>query len=284
MACRPQYRGGTCSTIPNWISVFEMAELLGTVRRALRVLDYLAEAEEQVPIKQLAAALDLNISSAYHVMNTLLVDGYASRDERGAYGLGAKAARLGDAYARSWPVEPELRTIVSGLGARTAENAYLAMLQGSEVVISEIVQSRQRVRVHALHRGYSADLHARALGKAVLAFRDHAAVQEHFAAHPPRRLTTNTVVELNAIQAGLERVRRRGYSEDLEEFCEGVCCVAAPFFGRDGAVAGALSVSVPTFRYRGVKAEVRTAVIAAARAATDALDIADRRVVLGSSR
>ena len=53
-----------------------MAELLGTVRRALRVLDYLAESEAPVPIKQLAAELELNISSAYHVMNTLAVDGY----------------------------------------------------------------------------------------------------------------------------------------------------------------------------------------------------------------
>ncbi|HEV2737631.1 MAG TPA: helix-turn-helix domain-containing protein, partial [Candidatus Elarobacter sp.] len=106
-----------------------MAELLGTVRRALRVLDYLAANEVPVPIKQLAAELELNISSAYHVMNTLTVDGYVMRDERtGAYGLGAKVARLGDAYTRSWPVEPELRAIVSELGARTGENAYLAML------------------------------------------------------------------------------------------------------------------------------------------------------------
>ena len=89
-----------------------MAELLGTVRRALRVLDYLAACEEPVAIKRL--------SSAYHVMNTLASDGYVSRDERsGGYGLGAKVARLGDAYARSWPVEPELRALVGELGART---------------------------------------------------------------------------------------------------------------------------------------------------------------------
>ena len=213
-----------------------MAELLGTVRRALRVLDYLAESQEPVPIKRLAAELSLNISSAYHVMNTLCIDGYVSRDERtGAYGLGAKTARLGEAYARSWPVEPELRAIVSELGARTGENAYLAMLHGQDVVITDMVESRQRVRVHALHRGYSADLHARALGKAVLAFRDGAAVREHFSSHPPRRITQRTLVTMTAIETELERVRRRGYGEDLEEFCEGVCCLGAPFFAHDGS-------------------------------------------------
>jgi IclR family acetate operon transcriptional repressor len=259
-----------------------MGELLGTVRRALRVLDYLAGFEQPVPIKRIAAELELNISSAYHVMNTLAADGYVSRDERsGAYGLGPKVARLGDAYARSWPVEPELRAIVAELGARTGENAYLALVHGKDLVITEIVESRQRVRVHALHRGYSSDLHARALGKAVLANRGAAEVRAHFAEHPPRRLTPRTLTTVPAIEAELERVRRRGYSEDLEEFCEGVCCVGAAFFGPAAGPAGSLSVSTPAFRYRSVRAAVRDAVVEAAQAASTALDTAYRRVSLG---
>ncbi|HEX3467293.1 MAG TPA: IclR family transcriptional regulator [Candidatus Elarobacter sp.] len=259
-----------------------MAELLGTVRKALRVLDYLAEREEPVAIKQLAAELHLNISSAYHLINTLAADGYVSRDERtGSVGLGAKTARLGDAYTRSWPVEPELRALVADLGARTGESTYLAMVQQRDVVITDIVESRQQVRVHALHRGYSADLHARALGKAVLAYFEPAAVREHFAAHPPRRITPRTLVTMTAIENDLERVRRRGYGEDLEEFCEGVCCLGAPFFARDGRPAGSVSISVPSFRYRNVRGTVRDAVVATAQAATAALDTAHRRVSLG---
>lgn len=259
-----------------------MAELLGTVRRAMRVLDYLAEREEPVPIKQLAGELGLNISSAYHLMNTLAVDGYVMRDDRsGGFGLGVKMARLGDAYARSWPVEPELRALVVRLGAQTGENAYLAMVQRSDVVITDIVESHQRVRVHALHRGYSADLHARALGKAVLAYRGAAGVREHFAAHPPRRITQRTLVTMTAIETDLERVRRRGYAEDLEEFCEGVCCLGAAFFAGDGTPAGSLSVSVPSFRYRSVRSAVRDAVVAVAESATAALSNARPRISLG---
>jgi DNA-binding IclR family transcriptional regulator len=115
----------------------------------------------------------------------------------------------------------------------------------------------------------------------VLAHYDGAGVREHFAAHPPRRLTPRTLVTLTAIETALERARRRGYSEDLEEFCEGVCCLAAPFFAGDRAPAGSLSVSVPSFRYRGVRTAVRDAVLDAARAATAALDTARLRVSLG---
>ena len=257
-----------------------MSELLGTVRRALRVLDYLADQPEPVPIRRLAEDLALNISSAYHVMNTLAADGYVVRDGAGAFRLGAKAARLGDAYARSWPVEPQLRAIVNELGARTAENAYLALVHGDSVVITDIVECPQRVRVQALHRGYSSELHARALGKAVLAFRDSAAVRAHFAAHPPRALTARTQTTLTAIEAELERTRRRGYAEDLEEFAPGVCCVGAPFFA-DGVPAGALSASVPAFRYRAIRSELRAAVLGAARGATAALTTAHRRIGIG---
>jgi DNA-binding IclR family transcriptional regulator len=215
-------------------------------------------------------------------MNTLAADGYVTRDERsGSFGLGAKTARLGDAYSRSWPVEPELRALVGELGARTGENAYLAMVHRKDVVITDIVESRQEVRVHALHRGYSADLHARALGKAVLAHLEPTAVREHFAAHPPRRITPRTLVTMTAIESELERVRRRGYGEDLEEFCEGVCCLGAPFFTHDGRPAGSVSISVPSFRYRSVRSSVRDAVVETARAATAALDSVHRRVSLG---
>ena len=255
-----------------------MAELLGTVRRATRVLDYLAARNEPVPIKRLAQELELNLSTAYHLMNTLACEGYAVRDADGGYRLGSKVALLGDAYARAWPVEPALRALVAELGARTSENAYLAMANGTDVVITDIVESQQRVRVHALHRGYSSDLHARALGKAVLAFLDEAVVRRYFADHPPRRLTARTVVSIDGILSELERVRRRGSSEDVEEFCEGVCCVGAPFFAADGRPAGSLSVSMPSFRFRARRVAAREAVLQAANAATGALQSVDRRV------
>ncbi|MBD5654388.1 MAG: IclR family transcriptional regulator [Candidatus Eremiobacteraeota bacterium] len=250
------------------------------MRRALRVLDYLAEAPGPVPIKQIATGLDINISSSYHLLNTLVIDGYAARDERsGAFGLGPKAARLGPAFARNWPVLPQLREVIRELGARTNENAYLALAAGRDVIISEIVETQQPVRIQGLHQGYSGDLHARALGKAVLAHRDATFVRDHFAAHPPRRCTERTIVDLGAIEAQLGRVRRRGYSEDLEEYCDGVCCIGAPIFAADDTVYGALSVSIPAFRFRRARGTALDAVVAASQAATAALGAIPRSEV-----
>ena len=258
-----------------------MAELLGTVQRALRVLDYLAQTSAPVPIKRIAVDLDLNISSAYHLLNTLVVEGYAARDYSGAFGLGAKVARLGEAYSHAWPALPQVRSIIHQLGTRLDESAYLAVVQGRDVVIADIVESQQRVRIAGLAKGYGENLHARALGKAVLAHWDADSVRAHFAAHPPVSCTERTVTELAAIEAELELVRRRGYSEDLEEYCEGVCCIGAPIFAAGGAVYGSLSVSIPAFRFRSARSAARDAVISAARAASTALGAEIRRSNVG---
>jgi DNA-binding IclR family transcriptional regulator len=57
-----------------------------------------------------------------------------------------------------------------------------------------------------------------------------------------------------------------------------VCCVGAPFFAADGRPAGSLSVSMPSFRFRARRVDAREAVLAAANAATAALQSVERRV------
>jgi IclR family acetate operon transcriptional repressor len=254
------------------VSTFEMShDLLGTVRRALRGLAFLAERGPATP-RAIAAAVEANLSTVYHVLNTLAADGYAARDEAtGAYTLGRKAARLSDAYVRALPVTPDLRAILYRLAEATSESAYLALLHDRAVVIAEIVESKQHVRVASLYPGYAENLQARALGKAVLAHCDPAFVREHFRASPPLRITPATLTEPGAIEAELTRARARGFAEDVEEFAPGVCCIAAPFFSGDGAIFGALSVAIPSFRFRAARSAARAAVVSAAAAATTAL-------------
>jgi DNA-binding IclR family transcriptional regulator len=106
-------------------------------------------------------------------MNTLACDGYVTRDDAQRIRLGAKTHGWATPTARSWPVEPELRALVGELGARTGESAYLAMVHHKDVVITDIVESRQRgAGPRAPPRLLGRSARARALGKAVLAHLD----------------------------------------------------------------------------------------------------------------
>ena len=62
------------------------------------------------------------------------------------------------------------------------------------------------------------------------------------------RYTQHTLSTLDEVLHDLEIVRKRGYSTDLQELENGVCCVAAPIRGRSGAVIGAISASAVELR------------------------------------
>ena len=108
--------------------------------------------------------------------------------------------------------------------------------------------------------------HASSSGKAILAF-----------SRPPRwlpsvngvlpRLTEHTITDVAALDAELERTRRRGVAYDRQESFPGVVGVAAPILGEDGAALGALALSAIVGRVdlRRMDAAVRTSALAVSR-------------------
>jgi IclR family acetate operon transcriptional repressor len=91
-------------------------------------------------------------------------------------------------------------------------------------------------------------MHARASGKALLAFLDEQRVRQIVEEKGMPALTSNTFTSVEGLLTDLATVRDRGWAVDNEEFTAGVMCVAAPFFDASAKPIGALSVSGPSFR------------------------------------
>ena len=58
--------------------------------------------------------------------------------------------------------------------------------------------------------------------------------------------TDNTITNRADLEADLAKVRQRGFSINDEEWVLGLRSTAAPIMDENGAVAGAINVSVPT--------------------------------------
>lgn len=69
------------------------ATLIGSVQRAMRLLERVAEHEYGAPAKQLARETGLALPTAYHLLRTLVHEGYLRR-EKGLFFLGEAAERL----------------------------------------------------------------------------------------------------------------------------------------------------------------------------------------------
>ena len=238
--------------------------------RAARLLLLVAErGDEGLGATAAAARLEMAVPTTYHLLNTLADEGLLAKDARKRFVLGPLAAVVADAHVRRRTVPEYLLDPLHALADETGETAYLVAWRGEEIVVLAGREGAHAVRVAEVERGPYRDAHARAGGKALLAFASRELRERYLANHPLRALTSTTISRPAALAAELDRIRADGVAFDREEFVEEVSCVAAPVVaGR--ALIGAYSVSAPTRRFEARAEELRAAVKRAAREAIPA--------------
>ena len=237
---------------------------LQTVERALAFLETVAQARRPPRLKEVAQALGINVTTSYHLLNTLQLAGYVTRDADGTLRMGGRTAILYQGLLRSFALSRELAPVVAELSASTGETAYIAALNREKVIIQALVEGNQAVRVTGLYVGFSGSEHIRASGKAVLAHLPDAMRDDMLR----QCLPDPAAGELNAVFGELNRVREQGWALDDGSFQEGVCCIAAPFFRSGGLVAGSVAVSAPAARFAAARDAITDAVLGSAQQAS----------------
>ena len=253
------------------ISVDQKRDLIGSVVRALRILDVVAAHPRGLTPKAISLKLDLHLSTCYHLLNTLAASGFLVRRlDTQTYVLGSKIAYLNSGFLQALEVLPVLRAHVQTLHDTTGETAYLGQWQ-DDVVISAIVEGMQPVRVQSLYVGYRGNAHAMALGKVLLAHLPLPQQARFFAQQALPACTPATITDAAMLQQELSDVRRTGYAVDVEEFAAELCCIAAPVVDCMGEAQAAIALSVPRSRYDRAADRFIAAVTDAAQRASAAL-------------
>ncbi len=244
---------------------------LKTIERALQVLELVAEAPSAPSIKDLAGLLDRNLSTTYNVVNTLIGAGYLTKDGLGNLRIGGRVAILNRALERDLDYARILRSFAEEVYASSGETVYLTRLSEGRVAIQLVLEGRQSLRVTGLAVGFSGSEDRRASGKAVMAHLPEPTVRAIVEQNHPGEGTPRIQDRLDGLAPALVAVRAQGFAFDDEEFEEGICCVAAPYFDVTGAVAGSLAASGPAVRRELVCGPIRESVVAAARRMSEAL-------------
>lgn len=237
---------------------------LQTVERAIAFLEFVASAPTPPSVKDISSALDLNITTCYHLLRTLVAKDYIKRNEDGSLALGEAVGLLARAYRRAGNIEQHLAEVVRQLATTTLETSYLSIREGNQVVLKVLVEGSQRLRVAGLYVGLKGNEHRRAAGKAVLAHLDDAARYEMLESS----LAELSEPQRNAMQKSLAKelplTAARGWSVDDGQSEHGIISVGAPVFAADGSVVGAVGIVTPTFRMDKSPDLFRSAVLAAA--------------------
>jgi len=243
----------------------EKGDLLHSVQRALLVLSLVAEHPQGLTAREISNALGINISTCYHILNTLAASGYLDRQPHNqVYLLGPQIPFLNNAFVQSLasqevvpPLEDtmwatgllapslvgRLRSLMYRLTEQTQEPSYLACWRYGEIVLQAIVEAPQAAKVTKLYVGYRGQAHCHALGKVLLAYSDPVLVEKYLDVHPLTPFGPNTIVQRSRFVDELNDIVRQGYSIDNEEFATDTCCIATPIFAPQGHVVAALAIS-----------------------------------------
>jgi DNA-binding IclR family transcriptional regulator len=234
--------------------------------RALRVLKFLASQPDPVPLDRIVRACDLPRSTAYHLLNAMIAEGFVVHlPEERRYGLGVAAYEVGSGYSRQEPLQRIARRRLVALVDRVGESAHLAVLHGRDVLY--VVEERAARRPSLVTDvGVRLPAHLTASGRAILADLPAAQVR---ALYPSAEAFVDRhgvgPRTPSALRRLLAETRRRGYAVEDGEVTPGLASVAAAVRDHNGHPVAALTVTYAD----GAPERLSRQVIAAAHALTD---------------
>lgn len=215
----------------------------------MTILELLTRTEHPLTFREIEETLRYPRSSLHGLLHTLLHRGWLELDETSrAYALGSRAWEAGNTYLRATSLARRALPYMSRVRDALDETVQIALLDGRYNVYVAKVDGTQRL-VLASEVGRRLEAHATGLGKVLLAGLPQNEVDRRFAGVALGRFTSNTIANLPALRQELERIRRRGYALDNEEYTVGVRCIAVPVHDHTGQVIAAMSVSVPKVRF-----------------------------------
>jgi len=223
-------------------------KVLQSVDGALTVLEVLAGAGPGMTLAEIAAVARRPKASVYRVLQTLITRGYARAVGGGVYVPGPRIMALAGRVRADLDLVRVARPLLVRLESVTTETIHLGLFTGREAIYVEKIDAREFFAVQS-YVGMTMRLHSTAIGKCILAFLPLADRRALLAVDELERSTPRTLTSADAIETELVRVSANGYAIDDEENHAGIRCVAAPVFGEDGAVIGAVSVTAPAFRF-----------------------------------
>lgn len=213
--------------------------LIKSVSRAMRLLEAVASSTNPPNAAQLSSTTGLARSTTYHLLRTLVEEGYISVTPDHTYAptermenlgrMGREGLRHARALEVMWALRDSLKRPV-----------YLSFVRDGRLEI-DIVVDNHRVRALTQYVPFSDVPYATALGKAAIGAMDSRVRLEFLRAQSFIKLTPKTITSPTTVLKHCELLRN-GIAIDDGEYQSGVACLAMPVFGQ--ATVGAVGIDI----------------------------------------
>ncbi|MFI6285639.1 IclR family transcriptional regulator [Streptomyces sp. NPDC051018] len=214
--------------------------MIGSVQRALRLLEAAASHPDGAPAKQLAREAGIPLPTAYHLLRTLTHENYLRR-EKGVFVMGDGVELLalgGSMQNRRTRLEETLAHWRDAIGVPV----YFAVYREGEIELVAVSDTPYAPAVTEW-ADFRETGHAHAVGQCLLSQLGEAARRDHLDRHPVRPVTPYSVRDRRALLERLAAVERMQPVVERQEYALGTVCAAIPITA--GSTAAAMAISLP---------------------------------------
>lgn len=212
-----------------------------TVRKGLKVIEYLAHAKEPKGISEIAREIDMNKSAVQRILNTLYAADYVEQATGTTkYQLTLSIWELGSHVVERHQARRLLHPILRFGSQSTGYTVFLSYLSFPFVVYLDKVEGAHG-RTHSAEPGSRIPITRTAAGKAVLAFLPEENLEQlgqelmDWSGY-----VRSEIVAPESIRAEIELIRQRHYATSEGGLKQGVNSVAAPIWWREEQPYGSL--------------------------------------------
>ncbi len=242
------------------------------INRISAILNSFSEHDGALSLAEISRRIDLPKSTTFRFLEALVQQGVLSKDpESGKYRLGFQLIRWGALAQSSIGLRREALPVLQRLAETTGETAILSMRFGHTGISTEIIESRQPVRL-AMRPGARLMLHAGASSKVLWAFLPDEEIEHILSQIELAPLEKNSITDPEAMRGELKAIRRRGYATSFEETDRGAMGIAAPVYDHTGQPIAGIGIAAPITRVPSEgDTRIVNAVLSAARELSERL-------------
>ena len=215
------------------------------MHKALRLLANLARSDAPMALPELSRTLGLPKPTAFRLARMLAHGGYVCQDPlTHRYALGPGFDELALNALRNGASQHKRQALMNRLSERLGVRINLGVMKSGKLLYVEWVGSTSPLRID-IQPGTPIPVHCSASGKLLMAHAPKELQERFLRAAPFPGHTRATLRTRRALLKEFEQIRRRGYSEDREEFMAGINCMSVPIRNPAGTVVAGLAIMAP---------------------------------------
>jgi IclR family transcriptional regulator, KDG regulon repressor len=219
-----------------------------SVRKALSIINLLADHEDYLSLTEISSALGLTMSTAHHIITSLKLDRFVDQNpETKKYGIGLRLYEIGLSSNYYHRLAETAGPFLERMSAETGESSNLAVLIEGQITYIAQRQSTQMMKTF-VQLGSRSPVHCTGVGKVLISQYNIEEIENMVKKQGLKRFTNRTITTIEELLTELELVQKQGYAIDQEEREEGVICIAAPVYSSSQKIVASISISGPAGR------------------------------------